>query len=82
MLIFGESHLRRVFGSYTAYYNQARTHLTDTNSLRSEAVQRWNGHSRRGRSPAPRHQLSLYSGLFRRLGVLRAAALRSRILGW
>ena len=25
MLIFGESHLRRVLGSYTAYYNQART---------------------------------------------------------
>ena len=24
MLIFGESHLRRVLGSYTAYYNQAR----------------------------------------------------------
>jgi transposase InsO family protein len=27
MLIFGESHLRRVLASYTAYYNQARTHL-------------------------------------------------------
>src|SRR5947209_9215300 len=25
MLIFGESHLRRVFASYAAYYNQART---------------------------------------------------------
>jgi transposase InsO family protein len=27
MLIFGEWHLRRVLASYTAYYNQARTHL-------------------------------------------------------
>jgi hypothetical protein len=27
MLIFGESHLRRVLGSYAAYYNQTRTHL-------------------------------------------------------
>jgi transposase InsO family protein len=27
MLIFGESHLRRVLASYVAYYNQARTHL-------------------------------------------------------
>jgi transposase InsO family protein len=27
MLIFGESHLRRVLVSYAAYYNQARTHL-------------------------------------------------------
>jgi hypothetical protein len=25
MLIFGESHLRRVLASYAAYYNQART---------------------------------------------------------
>jgi hypothetical protein len=27
MLIFGEWYLRRVLASYTAYYNQARTHL-------------------------------------------------------
>ena len=27
ILIFGESHLRRVLASYAAYYNQARTHL-------------------------------------------------------
>jgi hypothetical protein len=27
MLIFGESHLRRVLASNAAYYNQARTHL-------------------------------------------------------
>jgi transposase InsO family protein len=27
MVIFGASHLRRVLASYTAYYNQARTHL-------------------------------------------------------
>jgi len=27
LLIFGESHLRRVLASYAAYYNQARTHL-------------------------------------------------------
>ena len=26
-LIFGESQLRRILASYTAYYNQARTHL-------------------------------------------------------
>src|ERR1035437_2172872 len=28
ILIFGESHLRRVLASYAAYYNQTRTHLT------------------------------------------------------
>ena len=27
LLILGESHLRRILASYTAYYNQARTHL-------------------------------------------------------
>src|SRR3989441_1913560 len=27
LLIFGESHLRRVLASYAAYYNQVRTHL-------------------------------------------------------
>lgn len=27
MVIFGASHLRRVLASYTAYHNQARTHL-------------------------------------------------------
>jgi transposase InsO family protein len=27
MLIFGESHLRRILSSYAAYYNQTRTHL-------------------------------------------------------
>ena len=27
ILIFGESHLRRVLASYSAYYNKARTHL-------------------------------------------------------
>ena len=27
MLIFSEAHLRRVLASYTAYYNQARSHL-------------------------------------------------------
>jgi hypothetical protein len=27
MLIFGESHLRRVLFAYATYYNQARTHL-------------------------------------------------------
>jgi transposase InsO family protein len=27
MLIFGETHLRRVLSAYAAYYNQARTHL-------------------------------------------------------
>ena len=27
MLIFGESHLRRVLSAYAGYYNQARTHL-------------------------------------------------------
>jgi transposase InsO family protein len=27
MLVFGESHLRRVLASYAAYYNQTRTHL-------------------------------------------------------
>ena len=27
MVIFGETHLRRILSSYAAYYNQARTHL-------------------------------------------------------
>jgi transposase InsO family protein len=27
MLIFGESHLRRILSAYAAYYNQMRTHL-------------------------------------------------------
>jgi transposase InsO family protein len=27
MLIFGETHLRRILSAYAAYYNQARTHL-------------------------------------------------------
>jgi hypothetical protein len=27
MLIFGESHLGRIFSAYAAYYNQTRTHL-------------------------------------------------------
>ena len=27
MLIFGESHLRRILSAYAAYYNQTRTHL-------------------------------------------------------
>jgi transposase InsO family protein len=33
MLIFGEGHLRRILSVYTAYYNQARTHL----ALRKDA---------------------------------------------
>ena len=28
MLIFGETHLRRILSAYAAYYNQARTHLS------------------------------------------------------
>ncbi|MGA7086305.1 MAG: transposase [Pseudolabrys sp.] len=27
MIIFGETHLRRILSAYAAYYNQARTHL-------------------------------------------------------
>ena len=27
MLIFGETYLRQILSAYTAYYNQARTHL-------------------------------------------------------
>jgi hypothetical protein len=27
MVIFGETHLRRILSTYAAYYNQARTHL-------------------------------------------------------
>jgi hypothetical protein len=41
MLIFGEQHLRRVLGSYTANYNQVRTHLAlDKNAPSRRAVQR------------------------------------------
>src|SRR6266851_2858331 len=35
MLIFGESHLRRVLASYAAYYNQARTHLALQKDVRT-----------------------------------------------
>jgi hypothetical protein len=27
MVIFGETHLRRILSTYAAYFNQARTHL-------------------------------------------------------
>ena len=27
VLIFGEAHLRQILSSYTAYYNELRTHL-------------------------------------------------------
>jgi hypothetical protein len=41
MLIFGERHLRRIFASYAAYYNQVRTHLAlDKNVSLRRAVQR------------------------------------------
>jgi len=41
LLIFGESHLRRVLASYAAYYNQARTHLAwGKDAPRGRAVQR------------------------------------------
>jgi hypothetical protein len=41
MLIFGESHLRRVLASYTANYNKARTHLAlDKAAPLHRAVQR------------------------------------------
>ena len=26
MIVFGEAHLRRILGSYAAYYNESRTH--------------------------------------------------------
>jgi transposase InsO family protein len=42
MLIFGESHLRRILASYTAYYNQARTHLAlQKDAPLHRAVQRY-----------------------------------------
>ena len=41
LLIFGESHLRRVLASYAAYYNQASTHLAlGKDAPRGRAVQR------------------------------------------
>ena len=41
LLIFGESHLRRVLASYAAYYNQTRTHLVlQKDALLRRAVQR------------------------------------------
>ena len=30
MLVFGETHLRKVLSSYAAYYNEVRTHLSLT----------------------------------------------------
>src|SRR4029453_16502862 len=42
MLIFGESHLRRVLSAYAAYYNQSRTHLALQKDAPSHrAVQRF-----------------------------------------
>ena len=26
MIVFGEAHLRRILGAYSAYYNESRTH--------------------------------------------------------
>jgi transposase InsO family protein len=44
MLIFGESHLRRVLSAYAAYYNQARTHLAlQKDAPLHRAVQRSGG---------------------------------------
>jgi hypothetical protein len=41
MLIFGERHLRHILASYSAYYNQVRTHLAlDKNAPLRRAVQR------------------------------------------
>jgi transposase InsO family protein len=41
MVIFGDSHLRRILCAYAAYYNQARTHLAlPKDSPLHRAVQR------------------------------------------
>src|SRR5450830_2175445 len=41
MLIFGETHLRRILSAYAAYYNQARTHLAlEKDAPLHRAVQR------------------------------------------
>jgi hypothetical protein len=43
MLIFGESHLRRVLASYAAYYNQARTHLALQKDAPLHRAVQWSG---------------------------------------
>jgi hypothetical protein len=41
LVIFGETHLRRILSAYAAYYNQARTHLALLkDALLHRAVQR------------------------------------------
>jgi transposase InsO family protein len=41
MIVFGESHLRRILESYTAYYNELRTHLSlNKDSPASRPIQR------------------------------------------
>jgi transposase InsO family protein len=41
VVIFGETHLRRILSAYTAYYNQARTHLAlEKDASLHRAVQR------------------------------------------
>jgi hypothetical protein len=42
LLIFGESHLRRILSAYSAYHNEARTHLAlEKDAPLRRAVQRF-----------------------------------------
>jgi hypothetical protein len=41
MIIFGETHLRRILSAYAAYYNQARTHLALRCPLASSSPTVW-----------------------------------------
>jgi hypothetical protein len=53
MLIFGESHLRRILSAYAAYYNQSRTHLAlkkDALASSSPTVRCHRRHSHLGRT--------------------------------
>src|SRR5450756_1327420 len=47
VVIFGETHLRRILSAYAAYYNKARTHLAlQKDAPLHRAVQRSGGHCR------------------------------------
>jgi transposase InsO family protein len=41
IVVFGDTHLRRVLGAYTVYYNELRTHLSlDEDSPNRRPIQR------------------------------------------
>ena len=60
VLIFGETHLRRILSAYAAYYNRARTHLALQKDAPLHRAVQWSGdhcrHSNLGRAASPVRQ--------------------------